>query len=385
MNNIKVSLALAIAVTASLRTTTAEAQCIKWNNQLQPGEESAHNPGVKLPTAPEQTASLAKERFFWRIVLSDDTDTACKKMERYGSNNQLEADKVRGGPTGNCFNDQNGDGAQDPANPLENTKTTVSPDTITTEACCQYDSNAFPNPPHALDPDKFYKTDPTSMMVAELDPAPGLSFQGSDVKYDMALQVSQKAQFIAANAPTMPPFPNSFRSDLSGFAVAGFESDDGCEGRKGSGAPKGTLWYQRGVSTHDQCAAEVDHIIPRVDVHGCPCGSNSSKNAQLISRRLNGWLSNDCNPARPAGRARLKIIDDYANGLLPLAGVAPPGSEQLDASDTGDDPPVPQPTEDADAASGCALERPSQRHSGQSALVLLLGLAGLSFARRRQA
>jgi hypothetical protein len=40
------------------------------------------------------------------------------------------------------------------------------------------------------------------------------------------------------------------------------------------------------------CSAEVHHIIPVKDTNGCPCGSNSNKNALLISRRVNGLLGN---------------------------------------------------------------------------------------------
>lgn len=41
-------------------------------------------------------------------------------------------------------------------------------------------------------------------------------------------------------------------------------------------------------------AAELDHIIPRVDSKGCECGTNSAANAALISRQLNGKMSNSC-------------------------------------------------------------------------------------------
>lgn len=48
-------------------------------------------------------------------------------------------------------------------------------------------------------------------------------------------------------------------------------------------------------------AAEVDHIIPRKDSNGCMCGTNSNRNAAIISRGLNRAMSNDCeNPARQA-------------------------------------------------------------------------------------
>jgi hypothetical protein len=57
---------------------------------------------------------------------------------------------------------------------------------------------------------------------------------------------------------------------------------------------------------------EVDHIIPRVDKHGCVCGTNSFKNAQVISKKLNGQLSNNCSDPR-----RRAIIDFYTKPLPP--------------------------------------------------------------------
>lgn len=46
-------------------------------------------------------------------------------------------------------------------------------------------------------------------------------------------------------------------------------------------------------------SAELDHIIPRLDSKGCECGTNSAANAALISRKLNGQMSNSClNPDR---------------------------------------------------------------------------------------
>lgn len=44
------------------------------------------------------------------------------------------------------------------------------------------------------------------------------------------------------------------------------------------------------------CYAVVHHIIPRLDTNGCPCGSNSNRNALVISNRVNGLLSNQPPP-----------------------------------------------------------------------------------------
>lgn len=39
-------------------------------------------------------------------------------------------------------------------------------------------------------------------------------------------------------------------------------------------------------------AAEINHVLPRIDKHGCPCGKNSNANAVLISKQLNRLFTN---------------------------------------------------------------------------------------------
>lgn len=390
MSSVRVFLAVALTMAASLSSADAEAQCVRWWNNLYEGEESFFNPGRKLPTALEQEESLARERFFWRVLLSDDPVDACKKEARYSSAGLLipavaYANDLGNG-TANCFNDNVVvNGLQDPG---EGTVTTVNFLQVPTESCCAFDSNDFPNPAHPVTPDKFYKTNPITMVVEEFDPAPGLSFQGSDVKFMGMLQISQKEQIRVPNQIA----PNAFRSDLSGLKTLGIDvehDDDRCKGPPGSGSPGGTLWYERGVSTHDECAAEVDHIIPRVEVHGCPCGSNSYKNAQLISRKLNNYLSNDCNPKRPAGRARLEIVNNYANGILPvpptLPSYAEPGVRFTGSSPDADSVPAQLPIDDAETAAGCSVGPPRLRTAPLRApLLVLAGLAIVSALRRRR-
>lgn len=46
------------------------------------------------------------------------------------------------------------------------------------------------------------------------------------------------------------------------------------------------------INTDDADAAEVDHIIPRVDSQGCLCGAPTPANAAVISRELNGLMLN---------------------------------------------------------------------------------------------
>lgn len=44
--------------------------------------------------------------------------------------------------------------------------------------------------------------------------------------------------------------------------------------------------------------ANVDHIIPRIDVHGCKCGTNSYANAAIISASLNVGMGNNMTDTR---------------------------------------------------------------------------------------
>lgn len=48
---------------------------------------------------------------------------------------------------------------------------------------------------------------------------------------------------------------------------------------------------------NDPDRAEVHHVVPRFDKRTCPWGTNSNKNAAIVSRRLNRFLTNDDPPA----------------------------------------------------------------------------------------
>ena len=53
---------------------------------------------------------------------------------------------------------------------------------------------------------------------------------------------------------------------------------------------------------NDPDAAQVHHIVPRKDQRSCPWGTNSNKNAAVISRRLNRYLTNMVPPAEEVKR-----------------------------------------------------------------------------------
>jgi uncharacterized protein (TIGR03382 family) len=67
------------------------------------------------------------------------------------------------------------------------------------------------------------------------------------------------------------------------------------------------------LSTSRKNDLHVDHIIPRVDSNGCPCGSNKIANAALVSADINMRMSNSCeNPDRK------KMLRDYTLAPAPL-------------------------------------------------------------------
>jgi hypothetical protein len=51
------------------------------------------------------------------------------------------------------------------------------------------------------------------------------------------------------------------------------------------------------TSQYDPFVAQVHHVVPRKDQRSCWWGTNSNKNAAVISRKLNGYLKNKYPPA----------------------------------------------------------------------------------------
>jgi len=46
----------------------------------------------------------------------------------------------------------------------------------------------------------------------------------------------------------------------------------------------------------------VNHVVPMTDQRGCDWGTNSNKNAAVISRALNNWLRNRNPPVEEVKR-----------------------------------------------------------------------------------
>jgi hypothetical protein len=65
-------------------------------------------------------------------------------------------------------------------------------------------------------------------------------------------------------------------------------------------------------------SAQVDHIIPRIDIHGCACGTNAPSNAAVISGQLNRKMSNNLRDPD-----RIKMLQALVPGYVPPAGLEP--------------------------------------------------------------
>jgi hypothetical protein len=71
---------------------------------------------------------------------------------------------------------------------------------------------------------------------------------------------------------------------------------------------------------------QVDHILPRVDVYGCPCGTNGYNNALIISGSLNRAMSNDLRHPD-----RIAILQEYVPGYVaPQRAPFEPSDEEAD-------------------------------------------------------
>jgi hypothetical protein len=57
---------------------------------------------------------------------------------------------------------------------------------------------------------------------------------------------------------------------------------------------------------------QIDHIVPRVESHGCPCGTSEWSNAAVISARLNVTMSNDCEHPE-----RIRMFEKFVPGYTP--------------------------------------------------------------------
>jgi hypothetical protein len=172
---------------------------------------------------------------------------------------------------------------------------------LTREPCCEIVVKG----PHELMPDVWYDQPGGKYTpVVQRAPADGLPFtswplfemMGGTAVRSQVWQIRRPNQlknerFRFASDLFRPEAKElrKFETELLGEAFEGALDNEPFDGERGDDAP------------------EVDHIIPRVDKYGCPCGSNSSRNAHIISAKLNRELSNNCSDPR-----RIAIIKHYA-------------------------------------------------------------------------
>jgi hypothetical protein len=63
------------------------------------------------------------------------------------------------------------------------------------------------------------------------------------------------------------------------------------------------------LRVYDPDEAQVHHVVPMKDLRGCPWGTNAYKNAAVISRRLNRFLSNKVPPEKEV--AQINKVPPY--------------------------------------------------------------------------
>lgn len=170
---------------------------------------------------------------------------------------------------------------------------------VTRESCCE---RTIVGPHADVTPNVYYSA-PWNVpgLIGPFPPADGVAFSN----YKTTLQrpiPSQRTQVLDRLQFTgVPPFNVLLPFWLSDMYRPGPKTDalqaletEACGGILETDDP------------NDPCAAQVDHIIPRVDVYGCKCGSNSFSNALLISRALNIKMSNNC-----SDETRNAILDAF--------------------------------------------------------------------------
>jgi len=133
---------------------------------------------------------------------------------------------------------------------------------------------------------------------------PGRAFECSSAGVDdNGKTLTQKEWILHVNRKA---HRGQVRSDLAGFTYPCAEGDNGmCTEDLVLKDPG-----EKGVSQYDPKAAQVHHVVPRKDQRSCWWGTNSNKNAAVISRRLNQFLYNKEPP--PNEVEQLNALPPYA-------------------------------------------------------------------------
>jgi hypothetical protein len=274
---VKQAIACLIGIGLAAVADEAAAQCMKWHVPL----GQCHLVPATCPNGTPQSLSFENERLMYSRQLTDDPISACNNYKTYGYPN-VNGSAVYVPNTQRCFVDENGDGAWQ----TSEYSVILDDSEIPRESCCEADITG----PHNITPDVWYQKILPGL-VLQHPPYEGNSYTSQDQTYQGVVRPAQIKQVRNQNRMKTPQghyYLSIFVSDLyrAGVPVS-LQDEEYCDG---------VLDLTLPIS--DDCRPEVDHIIPRKDKFGCDCGSNSYKNAHLISRKLNQQLSNNCSDPR---------------------------------------------------------------------------------------
>ncbi len=237
---------------------------------------------------------LRTERIYY-----DTPEGACEGWHTWGyPNDTHEVHETMVGTDGvRCWSDSDDPEGLDDEEDDTDTVTVIYLDTFELDSCCAEEENIV-GPHSTITPDVWYYPHPGPSQPQL--PDAGRPFTTLDRV--ILGQGTKPAQIRRVREENLVSAPDLFYSDLVRPGVPTSISEvetEICE--------DGIL--SKAANADPDCAPEVDHIIPRVDSHGCPCGSNSFNNVQLISHAVNNELSNNCNdPLR-------RDMIDYYSGL----------------------------------------------------------------------
>lgn len=298
MNNILKGVTLCVAVACLFFAREASAACMKWSTNLQHCDIDPKFCGSSV-VATEQELEQ-----YYGYLYADSASQVCKQWGQalYGLNG-----KVYNTATGQkqCWTDGDGvlyepNGVLDSLDPIS---PVISYGEIPRESCCEEDLEGF----HEITPDKWYTTNAAGTVVA-MNPVAGGSFTFETV----GTHPSQISLIRGDNMIGRGDYLSDLLRPEVPTSLKNKETAE-CNGVLSTSHPN---W---------KCKPQVDHIIPRMDIKGCKCGKNSSKNAQVLSAGLNNYLSNYCGSS-PQGQLRQQLIAFYKNlnAMAVTPHVAPP-------------------------------------------------------------
>lgn len=335
---------LAISAAIGLFTSrVADAsQCSRWDNGLHPCDGLVMQPTCQQN---ESTWMDGQLRNYFNWLYSDDPQRACYKMlAKYWSSDPDAKDTatiVQIDPEFYmCTFDWDGDGhvygtpnnptPQGKTNDYDAWKSPVYLETVPREPECD------------LVPEGLYKTLPGtgtaggdfSQSAREAIIAKNYTNNGNVMRSDAATHAGLSDANPVFSRFTLPPY----RDDP--------EMDD----------------FQ--VPTTANSTAQIDHIIPRKDIRGCPCGTNHPRNAAVITAGLNREMSNKMNHPK-----RIAMLQAFVPGYVP------PVALEIDNLDLESDAREVNVSAESGAApeldaGGCAAAP-----GASGALLLLAGIA----------